>query len=49
MGAFPERAPAASFVSDTVIQLLLKPVLVMPGFPDSIGNYIAHLSKQDDI
>lgn len=40
MGAFPERAQAASFVSDTVIELLLKPILVMPWFPDSIRNYM---------
>lgn len=39
MGMFPERAPAASFIPDRVMQLLLKPVLVMPQFPDSIRNY----------
>jgi len=39
MGVFPERALATSFIPDRAMQLLFKPVLVMPQFPDSIRNY----------
>lgn len=39
MGVFPKGEWAASFIPDRVMQLLLKPVLVMPQFPDSIRNY----------
>lgn len=39
MGVFPKGEWAASFIPDRVMQLLLKPVLVMPEFPDSIRNY----------
>lgn len=39
MGVFPKGEWATSFIPDRVMQLLLKPVLVMPEFPDSIRNY----------
>lgn len=40
MGVFPKREWAASFIPNRVMQPLLKPVLVMPQFPDSIRNYM---------
>lgn len=40
MGVFPKREWAASFIPDRVMQLLLKPVLVMPQLPDSIRSYM---------
>lgn len=40
MGEFSERALVASFILKRIMQLLLKPVLTMPQFPDSIRNYM---------